>query len=123
MVRSPQSAVHCLYWPIVIQVKKINNFIKNLQKKIRKHLGYQQQHKLFSLGSVKPAIGQEWFVAVSKQTAVNTIVERQDKMPGDKARARVRLSCDEIAFSGVFRVKFYPSSNYSSIINGPVIDL
>ena len=54
---------------------------------------------------------------------MNTIVERQDKMPGDKARARVRLSCDEIAFSGVIGVKFYPSSNYFIIINGPVIDL
>ena len=91
---------------IVIQVKKINNFIKNLQKKIRKHLGYQQQHKLFSLGSVKPAIGQEWFVAVSKRTAVNTIVERQDKMPGDEARARVRLSCDELHFLALLELNF-----------------
>ena len=107
----------------MIQVKKINNFIKNLQKKIRKHLGYQQQHKLFSLGSLKPTIGQEWFAAVSKRTAVNTIVERHDKMPGDEARARVRLSCDEIAFSGVIRVKFYPSRNCFIIITGPVIDL
>ena len=30
----------------------------------------------------------------------------------DEARARVLLSCDEIAFSGVMRVKFYPSRNY-----------
>lgn len=43
-------------------------------------------------------------------------------MPEDEARARVPLSCDEISFSGVIRVKFYPSRNYFIIITGPVID-
>lgn len=79
----------------MIQIMKIYNFIikkwKSI-KQIRKHLiSYQQQH-MYGIthgASVNPAIVHKWSVDVLKRTAVNTILERLDKM--DEARA---VECD-----------------------------